>query len=192
MTEEGRERLNSHRKEIGILFCDLRGFTAYSDTVEPEEAMDTLNRYHAIVGKLVNEFEATIDHRAGDGLMMFINDPFDVPDPVTRLIEMAIRLRKEVTVLTDSIKHQGDKIGFGIGIAYGYSTIGMVGYEGRFDYAASGTYVNLASRLCDEAGDGEILFPMKLVIGTRFEDEVKGERTIQVKGVSKELWVGGV
>jgi len=190
MTEEGRERLKSHRKEIGILFCDLRGFTAYSDAIEPEEATDTLNRYHAIVGKLVNEFEATIDHRAGDGLMMFINDPFDVPDPVTRLIEMAIRLRTEVMVLTDSIKHQGEKIGFGIGIAFGYSTIGMVGYEGRFDYAASGTYVNLASRLCDEAGDGEILLPMKLVIGSWFEGEVGEARTIEVRGFSKVVRVG--
>ncbi len=190
MTEEGRERLKSHRKEIGILFCDLRGFTAYSDAVEPEEAMDMLNLYHAIVGKLVNEFEATIDHRAGDGLMMFINDPFDVSEPVTRLIEMAIRLRTEVTVLTDSIKHQGDKIGFGIGIAFGYSTIGMVGYEGRFDYAASGTYVNLASRLCDDARDGEILLPMKLVIDTRFEGEVGEPRTIEVRGFSKVVRVG--
>ncbi|MCP3954869.1 MAG: GAF domain-containing protein, partial [Desulfobacterales bacterium] len=190
MTEKGRKRLKSHRKKIGILFCDLRGFTAYSDAVEPEEAMDMLNQYHAIVGKLVNEFEATIDHRAGDGLMMFINDPFDVADPVTRLIEMAIRLRTEVTVLTDNIKHQGDKIGFGIGIAFGYSTIGMVGYEGRFDYAASGTYVNLASRLCDEARDGEILLPMKLVIDTRFEGEVGEARTIEVRGFSHLVRVG--
>jgi predicted ATPase/class 3 adenylate cyclase len=190
MTEQGRERLKSHRKEIGILFCDLREFTAYSDALEPEEATDMLNQYHAIVGKLVNEFEATIDHRAGDGLMMFINDPFDVSDPVTRLIEMAIRLRTEVMVLTDSIKHQGDKIGFGIGITFGYSTIGMVGYEGRFDYAASGTYVNLASRLCDEAKDGEILLPMKLVFGTRFENGIGEGRTVEVRGFFKALRIG--
>ena len=148
-----------------------------------------LSQYRAIVDKLVNEFEATLDHRSGDGAMMFINDPFDVSEPITRLIEMAIRLRTKVMVLTDSIKHQGDKLGFGIGIAFGYSEIGLLEGEGRFDYTASGNYVSLASRLCGDAKDGEILLPMKLVIGTRFEEEVGEPRTVEVRGFSKLLKV---
>jgi len=189
MSEKSKKRLKSHRKEIGILFCDLREFTKYSETVEPEEAMDLLNQYHAIVGKLVNDYEATIDHRAGDGLMIFINDPFDIPNPMEQLVSMALKLRKDVNALLNGFKNQGDKIGFGIGISYGYSTIGMVGYEGRYDYAASGTNVNLASRLCDEAKDGQILLPQKLALSDQVNIESNLIGEVKIKGFSQKIVV---
>ncbi len=189
MTGEGRDKLKSHRKEISILFCDLRGFTAYSETVEPEEAMNMLNMYHAIVGRLVNKYEATIDHRAGDGLMIFLNDPFDVPYPIRLVVEMAIELRQDVNTFLEKLKNQGDKIGFGIGIAFGYSTIGMIGHEGRYDYAASGRYVNLSSRLCDEAKDGQILMPQKIAVSGQLEKKPTPIGDIVVKGFSQKIGI---
>jgi len=181
-SEQGKELLKSHRKEIAILFCDLRGFTAYSESVEPEEAVDMLNQYHAAVGRLVNKYNATIDHRAGDGLMIFLNDPYDTPEPIKAIVEFAIELRENVNNLLTSFKNMGDKIGFGIGIAYGYSTIGMVGFDGRFDYAASGRYVNLASRLCDIAEDGQIVVSNKVALSDQILVNTEPDREVLIKG----------
>ena len=146
-----------HRREIAIMFCDLRGFTAFAGSVEPEEAVVALREYHEEIGRLVREFEATVGHFAGDGVMVFFNDPIPCPDPATKAVGMALAVSESMAVVTERWRRQGHLLGFGIGISYGFATLGEMGFEGRRDYAAVGSAVNLASRLCDEAAEGQIL-----------------------------------
>lgn len=160
--------LQSHRREIAILFCDLRDFTAFSETADPEEVMRILTEYHEAMGALVFEFDGTIDHRAGDGMMIFFNDPLPCNQPAGRAVRMAIAMRKRMGELIAQWKRQGHDLGFGVGISMGYATIGLMGFEGRFDYAATGSAVNLASRLCDHAKHGQIL------VSQRVHSELEG------------------
>ena len=179
------ELLTSHRREIAIVFCDLRGFTAFSDSVEPEEAMDMLTEYHTELGKLFSNFHATIDHRAGDGLMVFLNDPIPLDDPINDAVKMAMQMRDRVNVLIQRWGDRGHEIGFGVGISYGFSTIGLVGYEENYDYSATGRYVSLASRLCDEAENGQILITKRIVSDLSGDCEPMHLRRIELKGFSK-------
>ena len=149
--------LQSHRREITVVFCDLRGFTAFAETVEPEDVMLVLGEYHAAVGELVHGFAGTIERFTGDGLMVFFNDPVPCPDPSDRAVRLAVAMRDAVARLATGWSRRGHELGFGVGIAQGHATLGRIGFEGRFDYAAIGSVTNLAARLCAEAAAGQIL-----------------------------------
>jgi adenylate cyclase len=149
--------LRSHRREITVVFCDLRGFTSFAETADPEDVTRLLDEYHATIGPLVFEHEGTLERFTGDGLMVFFNDPVPCPDPAPRAVRMAIAMRDAVADRIEHWRRRGHRLGFGVGIAMGYATVGRIGFEGRFDYAAIGTVTNLSARLCQEAQDGQIL-----------------------------------
>src|SRR6266542_360975 len=140
--------LQTHRREVTVVFLDLRGFTAYAETSEPEEVMGVLRDYHAAMGRLILEHEGTLERFTGDGMMIFFNDPVPVPDPAERAIRMAVAMRERVDELLVKWRRRGYDLDFGIGIAQGYATIGAIGFEGRMDYGAIGTVTNMAARLC--------------------------------------------
>jgi adenylate cyclase len=154
--------LESHRREITVVFCELRGFTSFAETAEPEEVVGVLREYHETLGKLIYKYEATLERFAGDGVMVWFNDPLPCPDPSLRAVRMAIEMRSSVSELAGKWRKHDYDLGFGVGIAQGYATLGRIGFEGRFDYAAVGTVVNLAARLCAEAADGQILVDRKV------------------------------
>ena len=149
--------LASHRREITVVFCDLRGFTAFSETAEPEEVMSVLGEFHAELGKLIFEFGGTLERFAGDALMMFFNDPIPIPDGPLKAVRMAIAMQERVADLQVGWRKRGYDLALGIGIAVGFATLGRIGFEGRFDYGAIGSVVNLTARLCSEALGGQIL-----------------------------------
>ena len=149
--------LASHRREITVVFCDLRGFTAFSETAEPEEVMAVLGEFHRELGQLIFQFGGTLERFAGDALMMFFNDPFPCPDPPLQAVRMAVAMQERIAELRAGWQKRGHDLALGIGIAVGYATLGRIGFEGRFDYGAVGSVVNLASRLCGEALGGQIL-----------------------------------
>jgi adenylate cyclase len=157
--------LDSHRREIVVVFCDLCGFTTFAETSEPEEVMGVLNEYHAALGDLIFRFEGTLESFAGDGLMVFFNDPLPCDDAPTRAIRMAVAMRTRVRDLAEGWARRGHDLGFSVGIAQGYATLGRVGFEGRFDYAAIGSVTNLASRLCDHAAPWQILAAQRVRTG---------------------------
>ncbi|MGO8867314.1 MAG: response regulator [Alphaproteobacteria bacterium] len=160
---KGNERLlESHRRDITVVFCDLRGFTAFAETAEPEEVMAVLQEYHAALGVQIHKFEGTVEHFAGDGVMVLFNDPLPCPDPSLRAVRMAVEMRTRIAELSGQWRKRGHELGFGVGIAQGYATLGRIGFEGRFEYAAIGTVVNLAARLCGEARSGQILVDGKV------------------------------
>lgn len=177
--------LESHRRYIATLFCDLRGFTSFSEGTEPEEVMDILQQYHQELGRLVLKYGGTIDHRAGDGLMVFFNDPLPCDEPVRKAVELAFEAQNTIGVFLQSWAKLGHQLGFGIGIAAGYATLGIVGDESRSDYTAIGNDVNLASRLCDQAKDGEILISQRAYL--EIGDSVEGREItgLELKGVSR-------
>jgi class 3 adenylate cyclase len=149
--------LSGHRREITVVFCDLRGFTAFAETAEPEDVWDILGEYHGALGDLIGRFEGTLERFAGDGLMVFFNDPIPCDDAPLRSIRMALAMRQRVQELADRWQRRGHELAFGVGIAQGYATLGRIGYAGRFDYAAIGSVTNLAARLCAEAAAWQIL-----------------------------------
>ena len=154
--------LESHRREITVVFCDLRGFTAFAETTEPEVTMTVLREYHTALGDLVFRFEGTLERFTGDGLMVFFNDPMPCPDASIRSVRMAVAMQDRVADLAQEWHRSGHELGFSVGIAQGYATLGRVGFEGRFDYAAIGTVTNLAARLCDAADAGKILVSQRV------------------------------
>ena len=158
----GESVLDSHRREITVVFCDLRGFTGFAETAEPEEVIKVVREYHETLGQLIHKHQATLERFTGDGLMVWFNDPLPCPDPSVRAVRMAVEMRVGVTELLEKWRKLGHELGFGVGIAQGYATLGRIGFEGRFDYAAIGTVVNLAARLCGEAADGQILIDRKV------------------------------
>jgi class 3 adenylate cyclase len=162
IVSSGDERIfESHRREIVVLFCDLRGFTAFSETAEPEEVMAVLRQYHETLGPLIHRYEGTLMRFTGDGLMVFFNDPLPCPDPAPRAARLAVEMRAAVAVLAAEWRKRGNEIGFGIGIAQGYATLGRIGFKDHIDYTAMGTVTNLAARLCDAARDGQILISQR-------------------------------
>jgi len=154
--------LKTHRREVTVVFLDLRGFTPFAETAEPEEVMGVLREYHAEMGKLILEHEGTLERFTGDGMMIFFNDPVPVPDPAERAIRMAVAMRERVTGLAIGWRKRSYDLALGVGIAQGYATIGAIGFEGRWDYGAIGTVTNLAARLCGEAKGGQILVHQKV------------------------------
>lgn len=154
---QGEAILKGHRREIAVLFADLRGWTAFSVTTEPEEVMGVIREFHTTMGKLILQFEATVGWFAGDGLMIWFNDPIPCPDPAARAVRIAVAMRGAMTELISKWKRRGHDLDFSAGIALGYATLGQIGFDGRYDYGAVGSVMNLASRLKDEAREGQIL-----------------------------------
>jgi class 3 adenylate cyclase/HAMP domain-containing protein len=149
--------LDSHRREVTVVFCDLRGFTAFTESTEPEEAMNVLREYHAALGELIFRYEGTLDRYAGDGVMILFNAPIPFDDHTKRAVKMAVEMRDTIGELTERWRNRGHSLGFGVGIALGYATLGQIGFEQRLEYAAIGSVTNLASRLCDEAKANQIV-----------------------------------
>ncbi len=190
VVSSGSEKmLSSHRALLGVLFCDIRGFTAFCETAEPEETIEVLQTYHEEMGRLINSHGAGVDHRVGDGIMVLFNDPLPCDDPAGDAVRLAMAMRARMAELCGKWKKMGHRLGFGLGVSLGYATVGMVGSGGRFDYTASGTAINLASRLCDEAQDGEILISprVRLAVEDDFTVESRGE--ISFKGIREPVEV---
>jgi class 3 adenylate cyclase len=163
VVSEGDESiLDSHRREITVLFCDLRGFTAFAEMAEPEDVMDVLREYHAALGELIRRHEGTLERFTGDGLMVFFNDPLPCADAPERAVRMALAMRQAVRLLAEGWRRRGYDLDFGVGIAQGHATLGRIGFEGRSDYAAIGSVTNLAARLCAAAGAGQILVSQRV------------------------------
>ena len=181
--------LENHRREIVALFCDLRGFTAFSEMAEPEDIMMALAEYHGALGPLIRKYEGTLDRFMGDGMMVFFNDPLPCPDAPQRAARMALEMRDAVAALMPSWKHRGYSLGFGIGMAQGYATLGRIGFEDRFDYTAIGAVINLAARLCAEAADGQVLASGRLAAAIEGLTEIEhlGER--ELRGMSRPVQV---
>lgn len=184
--------LDSHRREITVVFCDLRGFTAFAETVEPEDLMAVLREYHAALGELVYRFEGTLERFTGDGLMVFFNDPVPCADAAARAVRMAVAMRSGVRERAELWSRVGHRLGFAVGVAQGYATLGRIGFEGRWDYAAIGTVTNLAARLCEAAADGEILVTDRVLAGTDHVVSAEERRELQLKGFSRPVSVHNV
>ena len=178
---DAEDPLKTHRREITVVFLDLRGFTAFAETAEPEEVMGVLHEYHAAMGELILRHEGTLEHFAGDGMLIFFNDPAPIPNPAEQAIRMALAMRERVKQLTVKWRKLGYELNFGVGVAQGYATIGAIGFEGRWEYGAIGTVPNLAARLCGEAKPGEILVSQRVLaaLDELVEVEEKGELTLK-------------
>lgn len=189
VTGGAEDPLKSHRRQISVVFIDLRGFTAFAETNEPEEVMDVLWEYHAELGPLILMHEGTLERFTGDGMMVFFNDPIVVPNPEERAVRVAVAMRDRVATLQAQWAKRGYDLGLGAGITAGYATIGAIGFEGRRDYAAIGTVPNLAARLCDQARPGQILISQRLysVVEPLVEAESVGEMSF--KGLQRPLQV---
>jgi GAF domain-containing protein len=188
IVSQGNEKiLESHRREIVVVFCDLRGYTAFTETAEPEEVLDFLRDYHGALGPLVAQFEGTLDQFSGDGIMVFFNDPVPIPDPAERAVKMAMAMREEAGKLSAAWRRHGCELGFGVGIAQGYATLGQIGFSERSGYTAIGTVCNLAARLCAEAKDGQILVSSR--IAGKVEAVVKLEDlgNLELKGLHRPV-----
>jgi adenylate cyclase len=187
LSGDAEDPLKTHRREITVVFLDLRGFTSFAEIAEPEEVMGVLREYHGAIGKLILEHEGTLEHFAGDGMMIFFNDPVPLPNPARQAIRMALAMRERLKELTVKWRKLGYELDFGVGIAQGYATIGEIGFEGRWDYGAIGTVTNLASRLCGEAKPGEVLVPQRLfgIVEELVEAEPVGE--LSLKGFHRPI-----
>jgi adenylate cyclase len=174
--------LRSHRREITVVFLDLRGFTAFAETAEPEEVMGVLREYHAGMGELILKHEGTLERFTGDGMMIFFNDPIPIPNPGERAVRMALAMREQVRELGSTWLKRGYDLGLGIGLAQGYATIGAIGFEGRWDYGAIGTVTNLAARLCGEAKPGQVLISRRLLATVEHLVEAEPVGELALKG----------
>jgi adenylate cyclase len=179
--------LRTHRREVTVVFLDLRGFTAFAESAEPEEVMGVLREYHAEMGRLILEHEGTLERFTGDGMMIFFNDPVEVPDPAERALRMAVAMRDRVAGLAAGWRRRGWDLGLGVGIAQGYATIGAIGFEGRWDYGAIGTVTNLAARLCGEARAGQILVSARVASAGEPLIEAEEVGTLALKGLARPV-----
>ena len=184
---DAEDPLKSHRREVTVVFLDLRGFTSFAETSEPEEVMGVLREYHAEMGRLILAHEGTLERFTGDGMMIFFNDPVPVPDASERAVRMAVAMRHRVDELLVKWKKRGYDLDFGVGIAQGYATIGAIGFEGRLDYGAIGTVTNLAARLCGEAKPGQILISQRVYGAVEDSVEVEELGGFTLKGFSKPV-----
>jgi class 3 adenylate cyclase len=188
IVSQGDEKiLESHRREIVVVFCDLRGYTAFTETAEPEEVLDFLREYHGALGPLVAQFEGTLDQFSGDGIMVFFNDPVPIPDAAERAVRMAIAMRGAASALISGWRRLGRDLGFGVGIAQGYATLGQIGFSERSGYTAIGTVCNVAARLCAEAKDGQILISQR--VAARLNDNITLEEmgALTLKGLTQPV-----
>jgi adenylate cyclase len=181
------KQLESHRREITALFCDLRGFTGFSESADPEDVMALLRDYHAAIGEIIIRYSGTLERYAGDGVMVVFNDPVPVEKPALQAVLMALEMRDVIGALTGKWRRLGHDIGFGIGIAHGFATLGTIGFEGRFDYAAIGTVSNVASRLCDEAKPGQILISPRVLMAVEDAVQVEPVGEFTLKGIRRPL-----
>jgi GAF domain-containing protein len=181
------KQLESHRREITALFCDLRGFTGFTESADAEDVMALLREYHTAIGEIIIKYNGTLERYAGDGVMVIFNDPVPVENPALQAVLMALEVREAIGSLTETWRRWGHELGFGIGIAHGFATLGTIGFEGRFDYAAIGTVSNVASRLCDEARPGQILISPRVL--TKVENAVQVEPVgeFELKGIRRPL-----
>jgi class 3 adenylate cyclase len=181
------KQLQSHRREITALFCDLRDFTGFSESSDPEDVMALLREYHAAVGDIIVRYGGTLERYAGDGVMVVFNDPIPVSNPALQAVQMALEMRVAISALMKRWRQLGHDVGFGIGIAHGYATLGTIGFEGRFDYAAIGTVSNVASRLCDEAKPGQVLISPRVLAAV--EEAVIAEQVgeLALKGIRQPV-----
>jgi class 3 adenylate cyclase len=181
------KQLESHRREITALFCDLRGFTGFSESSDPEDVMALLREYHEAIGKIIYEYGGTLERFAGDGVMVIFNDPVPLPNPALQAVKMALEMRSAITALTGKWRRLGHDLGFGIGISHGYATLGTIGFEGRFDYAAIGTVSNVASRMCDEAKPGQILITPRVLLAIESAVTVETVGDFELKGIRRPV-----
>jgi adenylate cyclase len=187
LSGNAEDPLKSHRRDITVVFLDLRGFTAFAETTEPEEIMGVLHEYHKEMGQVILAYDGTLERFAGDGMMVFFNDPVPVSDPAPRAVRMALAMRERLELLTVKWRKQGFDLGFGAGIAQGYATIGAVGFDGRWDYGAIGTVTNLAARLCSEAKPGQVLISRRVCSSVEDFSEVESVGELNLKGFLKPV-----
>jgi adenylate cyclase len=188
IVSQGDEKiLESHRREIVVVFCDLRGYTAFTETAEPEEVLDFLRQYHGALGPLVSQFEGTLDQFSGDGIMVFFNDPVPCPDPAERAVKMAIAMREVARELIAAWSRHGCELGFGVGIAQGFATLGQIGFSERSGYTAIGTVCNLAARLCAEAKDGQILVSSRIAEAVEAVARLEDLGNLDLKGLRRPV-----
>jgi len=186
------KQLESHRAEITALFCDLRGFTGFSESADPEDVMMLLRAYHTAIGKIIHKYEGTLERFAGDGVMVIFNDPVPLPNPALQAVKMAIEMREAMDRLVETWRRMGHDLGFGIGISHGYATLGTIGFEGRFDYSAIGTVANVASRLCDEAKSGQVLISARVLMAVEDTVTVEQAGEFALKGIRRPVTVYNV
>jgi adenylate cyclase len=184
--------LESHRREIVVLFTDLRNFTPFAETSEPEEVMGVLGEYHQAIGALVHAYEGTLERFTGDGIMVFFNDPIPCDDATERAVRMALELRDAVRELAARWLRNGHDLALGIGIAQGFATLGRIGFEGRFDYAAIGSVTNLAARLCSDAGPWQVLVTDRVLARTEHVAVAEPVGDVQPKGFSRTVRVHNI
>jgi class 3 adenylate cyclase len=187
LTGGAEDPLKTHRREITVVFVDLRGFTAFAETAEPEEVMSLLGEYHAEMGRLIMQHEGTLERFAGDGMMIFFNDPVVVPNPAERAVRMAVAMRDLIARLAEGWRRRGWDLGVGVGIAQGYATIGAIGFEGRWDYGAIGTVTNLAARLCGEAAAGQILVAARVAAAVEHIAVADDLGPLTLKGLARPV-----
>jgi len=188
IVSQGDEKiLESHRREIVVVFCDLRGYTAFTETPEPEEVLKFLREYHGALGPLVSQFEGTLDQFSGDGIMVFFNDPVPCPDPAERAVKMAMAMREAAGTLIAAWRLHGCELGFGAGIAQGYATLGQIGFSDRSGYTAIGTVCNLAARLCAEAKDGQILVSSHIAQAVKAVTRLEDLGNLELKGLRRPV-----
>jgi adenylate cyclase len=188
IVSQGNEKiLESHRREIVVVFCDLRGYTAFTETAEPEEVLDFLRDYHGALGPLVAQFEGTLDQFSGDGIMVFFNDPVPISDPAARAVSMAVAMREAAGKLIADWRERGRELGFGAGIAQGYATLGQIGFSERSGYTAIGTVCNVAARLCAEAKDGQILLSQRVNAALRGSVVTEQVGALGLKGLTQPI-----
>lgn len=189
MAKGNQDLIRSHRKDVTVVFIDLRGFTAFAEQAEPEEVMDVLAQYYEAAGTQGLKYDATIGRLAGDGMMFFFNDPVEISNHEERALEMTLAVRDRLALLRDKWQPKGYNLDFGIGVASGHATIGAIGFEKFWDYTVIGTVTNLASRLCDEAKGGQILTSERFLgkVGNKIEAELVGQITL--KGFSRDIKV---
>ena len=179
--------LQSHRREITVAFCDLRGFTPFSETAEPEDVMTVIREFHAAMGEIIFRYEGTLEHFEGDGMMVFFNDPVPMPDPAGQAVRMALAMQARAAELGRAWLDRGFELGMGMGIATGYATLGRIGFEGRFDYGAIGSVTNLAARLCAEAQAGQILVHRRVYSAVQKQVEAAPVGRLELKGVVRPV-----
>ena len=186
-SEEGTQLLAGHRAQITVVYFDLRGFTAFAETAEPEELIDVIREYHAAAGELVTAHAGTLEHFAGDGMMVFFNDPVPVAEHELQAAKLALGMRDRIGELSVGWSKRGYELGLGAGIAVGHATLGRIGFEGRYDYGALGAVTNLAARLSDEAGPGQILLSQRVYAALEDRIEASPVADLQIKGFARPM-----